>query len=263
MDDKDRELLIQLGADPRVSLQELARRLGITRQAVHHRMRALTELGVFRGTTAAISIHYFHAVPVVVMGPSSAPSAEEVLARLGESELTRRVVLAGGNFVYAVGWLRDLSELEGYTEFVRTAARMQEPTVGIYSLDPRLMPEYTVDGIGRRRESDRELSPLDLEIVASLADDARKPVAEVAAELRVSGKTVRRHLDRMRSEDLLELGARVELPSGGDMFFLAHVTLREGVDPVRTASRLLARYPFRGAYVRAFTNLPALLVWVF
>lgn len=263
MDDTDRALLVLLGANPRVSLQELARKLGVSRQAVHHRMRTLTELGVFQGTTAAISMHYFHAVPIVIFGGSSASSVDEILGALGESELTRRVLVAGGLFVYAVAWLRNPSELEGYSEFVRRAARMSEPIAGIYSLDPRLMPPYTVDGIGRRRESRRELSPLDLQIVACLADDARKPVADLAAELGVSSKTVRRHLDWMIAEDLVELQARVELPSGGDLLFIVHVRLRDGTDKVRTALRILSKFAFRDAYVRAFTNLPDLLVWVF
>ncbi len=259
----DRKLLGLLSVNPRVPVQELARTLGVSRQAVHHRMHILSELGVFKGTTAAISMHYFHAVPIVVFGPCSASSTEEILVNLGESELTRRVLVAGGNFVYAVAWLRDLSELEGYVGFVRKAAGMKEPTAGIYSLDPRLMPDYTVDGIGKRRESQKKLSPLDLHIVASLADDARRPLADVAAELGVSSKTVQRHLDAMIAEDLLELHAVEELPSGGDMLFLVHVTLRAGVDQVATVFRLLSKYRFRDAYVRAFTNLPGLLIWVF
>lgn len=263
MDDTDRELLLQLGANPRIPAQELARRLGISRQAVHHRMRVLADLGVYRGTTAAVSIEYLDAVPVVVFGPAEAASMGEILARLGESDLTRRVLVAAGNFVYAVGWLRDLSELEGYAEFVKRAVGMREPTVGIYSMDPRLMPPYTVDGIGKRKGIRRELSPLDLRIVAALADDARRPVAEVAAELGASSKTVRRHLDTMMAEGLVELWARIDEPLGGDGLYLVHLTLRDGADKVGAAFRLVSEYPFRDMYVRAFSNLPNLLVWVF
>ena len=263
MDDTDRELLLHLGANPRIPAQELARRLGISRQAVHHRMRVLAELGVYRGTTAAVSIEYLDAVPVVVFGAADAASLDEILVRLGESDLTRRVLVAAGHFVYAVGWLRELAELEGFAEFVKRAVGMRDPTVGIYSMDPRLMPAYTVDGIGRRTGIRRELSPLDLRIVAALADDARRPVADVAAELGVSSKTVRRHLDTMVSEGLVELWARIDQPSGGDGLYLVHVTLRDGADKLGTAFRLVSKYPFRDTYVRAFSNLPNLLVWVF
>ena len=263
MDDTDRELILLLGTNPRMPAQEIARRLGISRQAVHHRMRVLAEQGVYRGTTAAVSIEYLDAVPVVVFAPSDAPSMEEILARLGENDLTRRVIVASGNFVYAVGWLRDLSQLEGYAEFVRRATVMREPTVGIYSMDSRLMPEYTVDGIGKRRGIRRPLSPLDLRIVAALADDARRPLADVAAELKVSSKTVRRHLDTMVAEGLVELWARIDEPSGGDGLFVVHVTLRNGADKIRLAFRLVSKYPFRDEYVRAFSNLPDLLAWVF
>ncbi len=263
MDQTDRQLVIMLAASPRIPVQELARRLGISRQAVHHRMRALAEAGVYKGTTAAISVQYLHAIPVVVFGRSDVASTQPILSNLGKSDLTRRVLIAGGNFVYAVGWLRDLSELEGYAAFVGQAAAMREPTVGIYSLDPRLMPEFTVDGIGKRWESHRELTPLDFRIVAALSDDARRPVADVAADLGVSTKTVQRHLKAMLANGQVELHALTDEPAGGQMLFLVHVSLRGGADKVRVAHRLLSKYPFWDAYVRAFTNLPNLLVWVF
>ncbi len=263
MDQTDRQLIIMLAASPRIPVQELARKLGISRQAVHHRMRMLAEAGVYKGTTAAVSIQYLHAIPVVVFGRSAATSVQPILVNLGKSNLTRRVLIAGGNFVYAVGWLRDLSELEGYAAFVGQAATMREPTVGIYSLDSRLMPEFTVDGIGKRRESQRELTSLDLRIVAALANDARRPVADVAADLGVSNKTVRRHLDTMMANGQLELHALTDEPAGGQMLFLVHIGLRDGADKVVVAHRLLLKYPFWDAYVRAFTNLPNLLIWVF
>lgn len=263
MDRTDRQLIIMLAASPRIPVQELARRLGISRQAVHHRMRMLEEAGVYKGTTAAISIHYLHAIPVVVFGRSDAVSTQSILVNLGKSNLTRRVLIAGGNFVYAVGWLRNLPELEGYARFVGQAAAIREPTVGIYSLDPQLMPRFTVDGIGKQSESHRELTPLDLRIIAALADDARRPAADVAAELGVSNKTVQRHLDTMLANGQLELHALTDEPAGGQMLFLVHVGLRDGADKAQVAHRLLSKYPFWDAYVRAFTNLPNLLIWVF
>ena len=226
-------------------------------------MQALTKMGVLKGTIAGISIPYLDAVPVTVFGRSRTASIEETLDRLGESEFSRRAVVAGGDFLYVVGFLRDISELGSYVEFVTRAAEMPEPTVGINCLDDGLSPDYSVDGVGKRKQSYNELSPLDLKIIASLKDNARRPMAEIADMVGVSAKTVKRHLEDMMSEGSLDMSVPVDSQAGGDMFLIMHVNLRAGANKVEVGRRLLSKEYFLDQYVRTFSNLPSLLAWVF
>jgi len=211
---------------------------------------------------AGISIPYLDAVPVAVFGISRTASIEETLDRLGESEFTRRVVVAGGNYLYAVGFLRNISELDSYVEFVKRAGEMSEPTVGIYCLDDGLSPDYSVDGGGKRKQSYKELSPLDLKIIASLKDNARRPIADIADMVGVSAKTVRRHLEDMISEGSLDMSVPQDLQAGGDLFLIMHVNLRGGADKGEVGRRLLSKKYFQDQYIRSYSNLPSLLVWV-
>lgn len=263
MDDVDRKMLILLGAEPRMHYRELARRLGVSRQAVHHRMKALIEAGVIKSFNAGISVSYLDAIPVAILGVSRTASIEKTFERLGDSEFTRRVLAAGGNYLYVIGFLRNISELDGYVDFVRRTAEMPEPTVGVFCLDDGLMPHYPVDGGGAQKVSSRELSPLDLKIIASLKDDARRPIVEIANVLGVSAKTVRRHLEGMISDGLMEFQVPSDLAAGGDMFLVMHVNLKDGADRRVVGRRLLSKYSFRDAYVRTYSNLPNLLIWVF
>ena len=263
MDDTDRKLLTLLEANPRTHFRELAKRVGISRQAVHRRMQVLTDIGVIKGAIAGISIAYLDAVPMAVSGISKTASIEETLDRLGESEFTRRVVVAGGNYLYVVGFLRNISELDSYVKFVKRAAEMPEPTVGIYCLDDGLMPGYSVDGSGKRKQSYKELSPLDLKIIASLKDDARRPIAEIADMVGVSARTVRRHLEGMISEGSLDMSVPMDSALGGDMFLIMHVNLRDGADKREVGRRLISKNYFQDQYIRTHSNLPSLLMWVF
>lgn len=224
----------------------------------------MKDLGVIKGAIAGISVPYLDAVPIVVFGRSKTASFETTLDRLAESDLSRRALVAGGNFLYVVGLLRNISELDSYADFVRRTTEMQEPTVGIYNPDDGLIPDYTVDGGGwKRRSSYKELSPLDLKIIASLKDDARKPIAEIAEMVGVTSKTARRHLESMISEGSLEFTVPADMLPGGDMLTLVHVNLREGADKEKFGKRLLSKRWFRDQYVRTFSNLPGFLVWVF
>ena len=212
---------------------------------------------------AGVSIPYLGAVPVMVCGRSETASVEKTLDRLGESEFSRRVLVAGGNYFYVVGFLRDISELDRFVEFAKREAEIPEPTVGIYCLDDGLMPDYSVDGYGKRRQSYKELSPLDLKIIATLKDNARRPTAEIAHMVRASTKTVRRHLEEMMSEGSLDMSVPIDGASGGDMLLVAHVNLKDGVDKKEFGRRLLSKHQFDDAYARTFSNLPGLVVWVF
>ncbi|HEX9906844.1 MAG TPA: winged helix-turn-helix transcriptional regulator [Thermoplasmata archaeon] len=264
MDDTDRKLLIMMAANPRTNFQELAKALRISRQAVHHRIQVLTDIGVIKGTIASISIPYLDAVPVVVFGRSKAASIDENLDRLGENESSCLAAVAGGNFVYVEGFLRDISELDSFAEFVRRTAEMSEPTVGIARFDEGLAPPYSVDGgKGKRNQRYKELSPLDLKIIASLKDNARRPVTEIAEMVEVTPKTVRRHLEDMISEGSLCISAPMDLPSGGDLFLIMHVNLRDSADKGEVGRRLMSKHYFQDQYIRTFSNLPGFLMWVF
>ncbi len=263
MDAIDNKMMALLLANPRTPINVLAKKLGISRQTTHHRLRILMENGVIKGTTAGVSFLYLDVVSVAIFGRSDATLTEEILDRLGESEFTRRAVIAGGNYLYVVGELRDLSELDDYVEFVERAGKIPEPTVGVYSRDDELMRGFAVDGSGRRKDGYRELSPLDLRIIASLRQDARRPAAEIAEVVGASTKTVKRHLEGMASDGSLDLHVLTDIPSGGNMLFALHVNLKKGADRAEVGKRLLSRCGSLDAYIRAFSNLPSLLMVVF
>ncbi len=258
MDDTDRKLILVISENPRMRTRDIAKRLGISRQAVHHRMQILAGMGVFRSMRAQPSAHYLNAVLAAVWGRSNAMSVEETMDRLGENEFVGRVVVAGGNYFYVLGNLRDTSEIDGYVEFIKQTAKMPEPIVGMANMNAGIMPDW-VDG-GKRKQSYKELSPLDLKIIASLRDDARKPAAKIAESIGVSTKTVRRHLEAMRADGSLDFDTPWDVPSGEDMLTLVHVNLRGGADKVLVARRLLSEDPVHFMYLRTFINLPDFLL---
>jgi DNA-binding Lrp family transcriptional regulator len=263
VDDTDRQLLMLIVTNPRISFQELSKKLGITKQAAHRRLMALRESGVIEGMTADISVPYLGAVPVAVFGISRAPSVPKVFEKLEECEFTRRVIAGCGDYIYVNGILRKMSELNGFVDFVKRAAGLRAATVGLFSPDPGLMPNYVVDGITDRRPSYRKLSSLDLRIIISLKEDVRKPIKDIAKELRVSAKTVRRHLKGMISEGSIDLHVKIDSPVAGDLMFVVDVNLGDGADRAAVGRRLLSKYPFKDAFFVKYSNIPNFLCWIF
>lgn len=260
MDDTDRKIMLLIYSDPRIPIQELAKRVGISRQAASNRLQTLTEMGVFRSMRATCSVHYLDTVVVAIWGKSESLGVEKNLDRLGESELTARAIIAGGNEVYVFGALRNVSELDGYVDFVRRVVQIPEPTVGIVSYGDGINPD-TYDG-GKSRQKYRQLSSLDFKIIASLQGNARKSAAEIADSIGASPKTVARHLERMRQEESMDFSQPLDLTLGEDMLTLIHMRIRSGADKVKVARRHISRDPFHLVLIRSFSNLPDFLLGV-
>jgi len=254
MDDIDRKLLLLLYEDPRMSLQEISKRLEISRQTAHRRLQALAKMGVFKRLKAVVSGEYLGETCVAIWGRSDSSSLDSCLERLGKSEFTWRVEVLGGNSLFVMGGMTRMTDLDRYVRFVRDAAEMPEPTVGIMCYEDGINPFDT-----EKKESFKKLTPLDLKIIALLRDDARKPVAEIADAIGISAKTVRRHLDEMISGGAMVYDQPWDLTPGEDMFTLVFVKLRSGADKVRVARRLLSKDPVHFNYLRSFSNIPGLL----
>ena len=260
MDESDRKLMLYLAKDPRMPYRELAEKLGVSVQAVHRRIQVLMKMGVLRSFSAGVSIRYLAAIPVMVFGRSNTYSLEETMKKLAKNEMTSSVLVAGGNYLYVVGLLKNISDLEKYADFVKKAGEMPEPTVGIYSLDAGLAPDF-LDG-GRSTPEKSELTPLDMRIVTALQKDCRKAIADVASEVRVSSRTVTRRLDRMLDEGLVDLVVPMDPTATGDIVSTVHIYLKDGAAKKDVGARLLNKFTPRMWYIRSFTNMPNFLLGI-
>jgi len=261
MDESDRKLMLYLAENPRVPYRELADKLGVSVQAVHRRIQLLMKMGVLRGFSAGVSIRHLGAIPVMVFGRSNTTSLEDTMRKLSKNELTSSVLVAGGNYLYVVGLLKSISDLERYADFVRKTGEMPEPTVGIYSLDAGLAPDF-IDGGRKTADEADELTPLDLRIVTALRKDCRKAVADVASEVGVSARTVTRRLERMFETGLVDLVVPMDPTATGDIVSTVHIHIKEGASKKVVGARLINKFSPRVWYLRSFTNLPDFLLGI-
>lgn len=256
MDDTDRKLLQLISEDPRMPLKELSKRLGISRQTISRRLQVLTSLGAFKCIKAKVSYGYYGDLTFpVVWGISNATSTNDTLDKLGENESTMAAAVLGGGVLLVFGCLTEASELERYVGSVKRVADMPEATVGLLSYHDGVNFDCWSEGATLSR-SCSQLSPLDLKIIASLHDDPRKPPKKIAEAVGVSAKTVRRHIERMRSEGSLDFRIPVDFPPGESFFTLLFINLRSGADKGKIGRRIISRYPQCVLIARPFINIP-------
>lgn len=86
--DKDQQLIALLQDNARLSLSELARRLGVSRGAIQARLQKLERSGIIRGYTVRLSDQYdqgcIRAVVLIKAPPQHRRSVENRLCRMSE-----------------------------------------------------------------------------------------------------------------------------------------------------------------------------------
>ncbi len=231
MDKTDIILSMLLLINSRTPYRDLAEKLNLSANAVHQRIQELIQLGIIRKFTAKINLVALRAVVVYIYGISDAKPLGKAHEKIGKNDRVYWVAYAGGNWLYVGAYLRDLSELQGLVEYVKSEASMLNPVVGI--IPPT--PSSLILG------SEQMLTALDRQIIFNLRDDSRKSIVDVAEELGVAAKTVRRRLSFMQKKGLIELSMHWYADSSNDIITIMHVKLKPDTD-VNGLSEIMKGY---------------------
>jgi DNA-binding Lrp family transcriptional regulator len=230
----------------RMSYSDLGKSLGLTPQAVHHRVQELMDAGIITHTGTYISERYHGNMWVVVFGWSRATSMDQLAARLEKERNVAVIFVASGNFVYIHGLVRDASDMARFVSMVQREAIMHEVQVGILPT-PSPSPRDA-------------FTNLDLRIVKALESDARRPIKDVAEEVGVTVKTARKRLDRMTEQGLIVHSIHWRLDSQPDPITNIHLTVREDVEKEKVAFTLIKRLSAGVIRTMSFSNLPNQLI---
>jgi len=253
--DKTDVILCQLLlVNSRLSYRELGKKLNLSVTAVHNRIQSLIQLGVIRKFNAKLSLVAKNGIHILVFGFSKANSVRDLNPKLEKNESIYWLAIGGGNIFYIGAYLKNIAELEGLVRFIKEAAQMPEPTVGI-TTSP--IPPYM------STKPETKLCELDHKIARSLKDNSRKPTSEIAEELGVSAKTVRRRLTRMINNYLISLSIDWYPDASNDIISAFQVQLRPEVDPNTVNAIWQKHYP-NAIFYWGFSNIPntyLFLVW--
>jgi DNA-binding Lrp family transcriptional regulator len=247
MDKTDIILVLHLLVNSRLSNRELAEKLNLSVNAVHKRIQNLKETGVIRKFTAKVNVFALGGITIQMFGVSTASSTENLPEILGKNNKVYWVALAGGNYVYIGANLRNLSELEPFVDFVTKEAKIQNPVVGIIS--------SPVAGLSYPLPSHNvTFSTLDRKIIHALHDDSRKPISDIAEELGVSAKTIRRRLSNMIAHHLVDFSLEWYPDASNDIITILHAHLKPTIEK-KNVVQILNKYMPNLLFYWSFSNL--------
>ena len=253
VDKTDVILSMMLLGNSRTPYRELADKLNLSANAIHKRIQSLIDLGIIRKFTAKISLPALQAVVATVYGKSEAESVAYLHKKLGTHGSIYWVTLGGGNYMIIGAYLKSMQEIEPLIEYVKKEALIPSPVIGIQSpapINPRFSPEKT-------------LHSLDRQIIYALSNDSRKPISDVAEEVGVTAKTVRRRLSLMNRNGLVEFSIEWFPDTSNDIITTMQLKLKPEASK-STVSNILKRYFPNLLFSYQFINIPnelLCLVW--
>ncbi|MEW6328770.1 MAG: Lrp/AsnC family transcriptional regulator [Candidatus Micrarchaeota archaeon] len=243
LDVKDRLLLYELDVDARQGYSTLAKKVGLSKDAVAYRMKLLERAGVIRNYIAIIDIArlgYITAGAFLKLHETTHEAEEGIISYLKKHPKVAWVVSSDGNWdINFMLWVKTVYEYEGFwreflSKFRRYIARnwfyiitrLHHFRRGYLLAGTKRAPKPlkpVVIGVGEEAELDH----LDLKILGILAPNARTSLIEIASKANVSPKVVAYRLKKLEREKVI-LGYRIgmNLEQIGMMYCKLHLYLR-------------------------------------
>ena len=249
-------LILLLIQNSRLSYAELAEKLSLSVNAVHKRIQQLIETDVVHKFIARVSLFASQGLTVYISGASQLENLTNLPDKLRTHDSIYLLAISSAKFVYTGAYIRNISELEPLILYLKKEVCISEPTVGI--LQPSQPPSTSP------KPADLALCALDYKIINALKNDARRNIADVATELGVSSKTVRRRLDRMIKNSLIELTIEWYPDKSDDIITLMDVKLKPDFNGATAAYRIQKKYATNALFYWNFANLPnsaTFIIW--
>jgi len=232
MDETDLRLCLLLRENSRIPYRELADRVELSVNAVHSRVNNLVESGIIGGFHANLGDGATkESLKILIHGESRFEELDDVLEEIEKDKNTFKMFSTSDDYLYIYGILPDISEMSDYVEYIPEVAGIDTPEVFLPSV-PRTS-----------HKKDFELKRTDYEIINSLHQDSRKSLSQVADELKVSTKTVRRRIDKMEEAGAIDYTISWYPIYSDDFIGVLHCKVLEGKRDQRLSDVKNTYYP--------------------
>ncbi|MFX1417843.1 MAG: winged helix-turn-helix transcriptional regulator [Promethearchaeota archaeon] len=196
MDELDISLSMILMANSRMPYKELAENFDMSVNSIHKRVKSLVDLEVIQGFRAKLGFSNFPGITnIVIFGFSDLRQKKQLINKLGKNEYIYNVTQGSGNAFYIHAYLRTITELDALVSFIRKTGNLTDLIIGI----DKDMPPIALQKLNFKPPTD-----LDYLIINSLKDNSRKSISDIALEVGASTKTIRRRLDRLTENFLVQ-----------------------------------------------------------
>ncbi|MCL5430651.1 MAG: Lrp/AsnC family transcriptional regulator [Candidatus Marsarchaeota archaeon] len=238
LDLKDKRILYVLGANARIPINKIAKKVGLSRDSVKYRIDGYRKDGVLRGTVTNVDIARFGYTAYHIFIKLNNPSKE--------AERIVRDVISPMPFVRAALWFFGAYDLE-IAVIARSLVEFDNIMVEILSHMGKFIGDYEISIIMNyyvpgyfpksffeelrlkndtfyitKQKEPYSLDKKDLKIIRKIANDARMPSIEISKSLGMSQDAVGYRIKRMSESGIISFKPVINYSSIG---YTVHVLL--------------------------------------
>ncbi|MFW9967080.1 MAG: winged helix-turn-helix transcriptional regulator [Candidatus Thorarchaeota archaeon] len=208
MDLLDKKIIMDLIQNCRQPYQSLARKHGVTLNAIKKRVKKLLDDGVIEFTIEPNVAMIDGDWAIAFIETTGAEDRIQFIKQLGENEMVNEVgTLSGSQYIIYAVYLG----LEGYSEFNKFLRSLEQ------------VKNIEVHQLLMNRGKKIELSRKQVDVLNCLITDPRMRISKIAECTGHSAKTVRRALNELLEGEGLWFGCRLRLNDAGSVAFLVKI----------------------------------------
>ena len=212
---KDRKLLYWLDQNSRATNKELAKKIGLSEQAVGYKLRVLEDRGIIKKYVTfvnALALGYSHYKVLLRLQNTNPQKEKEIIDYLVDHKNIRWVVSCSGrwdiNFSIMAKTLQEFIEIYRKIES-DFGDYISEKNISLLIKSPGFTKGYLLNKNSfrtleyERRVMEKELDPLDKKILKSISQNARKSIIEIAKEINSTIDIVRYRIKKLENDKII------------------------------------------------------------
>jgi DNA-binding Lrp family transcriptional regulator len=232
LDQIDKNILLALDSNCRLSYQAIAENLGMTANAVRKRIERLLETGVIEEFSVILK--------------SAMMKSEYLIALIltdGSEDEAKFIELMGSNLhIIQVGQLVTHTG-RAYLVHCEYIGAESLQNLGFFLRTPEPVSDVQLHTILIQRGKTFEMKKLHLRILKYLLEDARMPVTEISERAGLTARRVSRAIQEMQESDALWFATRWNLSLGGNTEFYLKINYDEATGHEEVEQWLRTSYP--------------------
>lgn len=242
MDFVDLKIIRLLFQNCRISYREISEVIDISLNAVYKRVQKMIDSGLIADFTAKPSNSYLKAINILIYGKSKDTNPKKIIQDIGSDEHGYFIGLATNNIILIEAYLRDISEMYDYTESIIDKAKLIDPFIGIKKISYNMT-------VG-------ELYKTDFRILKTIYNNARMSYNEIAEKIRISTKTVKKRMDTMVEEYLVDFSINFAPHLEGMIISNFQIRIAQDKDSNLEFQRIAQKFDNFILYLQQFSNQP-------
>jgi Lrp/AsnC family transcriptional regulator, leucine-responsive regulatory protein len=241
LDLKDRKILYQLDLNTRQPNGQIAKKVGLSKEAVGYRIKKLEKEGVIKSYYTIIDMSrlgYFSFRVYLKLLDTTLEDEKKILDFLVKNKKTFFVAETDGPFDIVLGvWVRDIYEFDDFhKEFNRNFKKnIEKEKVSIFTLAHHLHREYIlekehaepkVEFFGKSKPEKHD--DLDIKILKSIAPNSRISIVEISKKLKIPERTIAFRIKQLEKKKIIQgYRALLDLRLLGYEYYKVDLVLRE------------------------------------